>query len=296
MSDSIISHLITVIGPVFLCAGAGYAIARFKQPFDSKIITSVVTNITMPALVVSHLAAKHVEFAAFAKLMLAAALAVAAMGIIASIFLYFLKLPLRVYSGAMMLSNVGNIGLPACTLAFGAEGLAYALAFWVVVVVGVFTVGEWIPQGTLSIRRLVSSPSIYSVVIGLVLMITGTPLPEMLDDTLTLLGGATIPLMLLTLGYTIALLEPKNISVGAMLAILHIVIVSVVALVLSQLFGFTGIERGVFILQCLMPCSVFAYLMASKHMPERAHEVASLVLISTAMTIVVLPVALAYWI
>lgn len=296
MNASIVSHLIMVIGPVFLCAGAGYAIARLRQPFDTKIITSVVTNITMPALVISHLAAKHVEFSAFADLMLAAALAVASMGIIASIILYVLKLPLRVYSGAMMLSNVGNIGLPVCTLAFGAEGLAYALAFWIVVVVGVFTVGEWIPQGTMTVRRLVSSPSIYSVVIGLALMMTDTPLPAMLDDTLTLLGGATIPLMLLTLGYTIALLEPKHITVGAMLALLHIAIVASVAFVLTRLFGFTGVERGVFILQCLMPCSVFAYLMASKHMPERAHEVASLVLISTGLTIVVLPVALAYWI
>lgn len=296
MSDSIVSHLITVIGPVFLCAGAGYLIARFKQPFDTKIITSVVTNITMPALVVSHLAAKHVEFSAFADLMLAAAIAVALMGIIASIILHFLNLPLRVYSGAMMLSNVGNIGLPVSTLAFGVEGLAYALAFWIVVVVGVFTVGEWIPQGKLTIRKLVSSPSIYSVIIGLALMMTNTPLPTMLNDTLTLLGGATIPLMLLTLGYTIALLEPKHISVGAMLAILHIIIVASIAFVLTRLFGFTGVERGVFILQCLMPCSIFAYLMATKHMPERAHEVASLVLFSTGMTIIVLPLALAYWI
>ena len=296
MSNSILGHLITVIAPVFLCAGAGYSLVRFKLPFDTKSITSVVTNVTMPALVISHLAAKHVEFSAFADLMLAAAIAVACMGIVASIILYALKLPLRVYSGAMMLSNVGNIGLPVCTLAFGTEGLAYALAFWIVVVVAVFTVGDWIPQGRLSFKKLVTSPSIYSVIIGLALMVTETPLPTILNDTLTLLGGATIPLMLLTLGYTIARLEPSNLPRGAMLAVLHIVIVGLIALIVSQLFGFTGTERGVFILQCLMPCSVFAYLMAERHMPERASEVASLVLISTALTVVVLPAALAFWV
>ena len=170
------------------------------------------------------------------------------------------------------------------------------MAFWVVVVVGVFTIGESLPQGSWSVRKLFSLPSVYAVIVGTLLMVTNTPLPEMAEDTLKLLGGATIPLMLLTLGYTIALLRPAYILTGAMLSVLHIVIAAAVALALTHLFGFTGTERGVFILQCLMPCSIFAYLMAKKHMPEQAHEVASLVLISTLMSIAVLPAALAWWI
>ncbi len=296
MSDSIVGHLIDVIGPVFLCAGAGYGIARFKLAFDSKVVTSIVTNITMPALVISHLAAGHVDFSAFADIMLAAVMAVTAMGLISAAVLRVFGLPLRVYVGAMMLANVGNMGLSINSLAFGSEGLAYAMAFWVVVVVGVFTIGEWLPQGTWSLRKLFSSPSVYAVIIGIVLMATGTPLPEMADDTLTLLGGATIPLLLLTLGYTIALLKPAHIITGAALSVLHIVIAAAVAFALTHLFGFTGKERGVFIMQCLMPCSVFAYLMAEKHLPERSHEVASLILISTLMSIIVLPAALAWWV
>ena len=202
MSDSIVGHLINVIGPVFLCASAGYEIARFKLAFDSRVVTSIVTNITMPALVVSHLAAGHVDFSAFADIMLAAVLAVAAMGLIATVVLRVLGLPLRVYVGAMMLANVGNMGLSINSPAFGSEGLAYAMAFWVVVVVGVFTIGEWLPQGTWSLRKLLTSPSVYAVIVGIALMATDTPLPQMAGDTLTLLGGATIPLLLLTLGYT----------------------------------------------------------------------------------------------
>ena len=76
-----------------------------------------------------------------------------------------------------------------------------------------------------------------------------------------ILGGLAIPLMLLTLGHTLATLQvghilrgcyPRRLSPGSWRW--------VSPSLLTQLFGFQGIERQVFILQSLMPVSVATYL------------------------------------
>ncbi|MXN65061.1 transporter [Stappia sp. GBMRC 2046] len=260
------------------------------------MVTSVVTTIAVPALLISHLSEQHVSFEKLAAFTGLAALAIGTVGVLAAIVLRLMGLSVRTYTGAMMLANVGNVGLPVCSLAFGEEGLSYAMGFYIVVVIGVFTVGEWIPQGTMSLSRLASSPMFYSVVIGVGLMAFDLKLPAILSDTLSILGGAAIPLMLITLGVTIASLTLENVRRGAVLSLLHLALAGGVAATVVALAGLTGTARAIFILQSLMPCSVFSYLMAMKHMPENGPDVASLVLVSTLLTIVVLPLALTYWI
>jgi predicted permease len=285
-----------VILPVLICVLVGFVLAKFKVAFDTKMIGALVANVGYPTLIVSHLTAGKVAFGPFLDMLLAAAVSVACFAVIGAVFLSIMRLPLRAFLSPMMLNNVGNIGLPIGLLAFGEAGLAYTMAFVVVVVIGIFTVGMWLPRGRVSLRDIVTSPVIYAVVITLVMMATDTHLPGPVDDAFKILGGISIPLMLLTLGYTLATLHTGAVWRGAYLALFHIVMAGLVAWGLLQVFGFTGTERGVFILQCLMPVSVATYLGVQLYAEERAVDVAGFILVSTLLTIVVLPLALAYWV
>jgi hypothetical protein len=229
-------------------------------------------------------------------MLLAAFVAVACFAAIGAVFLLIMRLPLRAFLSPMMLNNVGNIGLPIGLLAFGETGLAYSMAFVVVIVVGIFTVGMWLPRGRVSAYDILTSPVIYAVIITLVLMATDTHLPGPVDDAFRILGGLSIPLMLLTLGYTLATLRTDAVWRGAYLALFHIAMAAGVAWGLLQVFDFTGTQRGVFILQCLMPVSVATYLGVQLYAEESAVDVAGFILVSTLLTIVVLPLALAYWV
>jgi hypothetical protein len=111
-------------------------------------------------------------------------------------------LPIRGFLSPVMLSNVGNVGLPVCSLALGSAGLAYGLAYVVVILVGVFTVGIWLPQGRISASDLYRKPVVYAVIIAILLMLTGIELPDTLDNAFSILAGLAIPLMLITLGHT----------------------------------------------------------------------------------------------
>ena len=289
-------NIALVVAPVLFCVLAGFTLAKLRLPFDRAVVTSLVSNIGVPGLVISHLAAQHVAFGEFLDVMLGAVTALACFALIASVFLLLNRLSLRTFLSPMMLGNAGNVGLPVTFLAFGNEGLAYAMAFWVVIVVAVFTIGTWIPQGKITMKALLRAPAIYSVAIGMLLLGTNTPLPKPIHQTLDLLGGLTIPLMLLTLGYTLAELKPAQLVRGIYLATFHLLMAAVVAFFLVEVFQFQGVARGVFILQCLMPISVFSYLWAEKYDSQHAPQVASVVLISTVMTVAVLPLALTYWV
>lgn len=284
-----------VIVPVLLCVLIGFGLAKLEVPFDNKMVAGLVSNVGYPTLVLSHLEERHIAFSEFLNMMLGALAAVACFGLISLAILSVLRLPRRAFLSPMMFNNVGNIGLPVSMLVFGQEGLAYAIAFVIVVLVGTFTIGMWLPMGRIKWRDVLRQPVIYAVLIAIVLMATETRLPIPIDKAFTILGGIAIPLMLLTLGHTLAILKLESIRRGSYLALLHAAMAFSVAFTLSHLFGFEGTARGVFILECMMPISVATYLWVHIHRPENAPDVASLILSSTTLTIIILPLVLTFW-
>ena len=294
--QELLSHVITVVGPVLLCALVGYALALARAEFSTRVVGTLVSKVGYPTLIISHLSAQHVAFLSFIQFMGAAAVAVALFGIIGYVFLRLVGLPYRAFLSPMMMNNVGNIGLPVCLLAFGNEGLSYALGYTVVVLVAIFTVGIALPSGSFSLKRLLSQPVLYCVPIALYLMGTDATLPGMVDQAVTMLGGFAIPLMLITLGHTLATLNTGSLWRGTYLALFHVCMAAAVAFGLVHLFGLTGTERGVFILQCLAPVSVATYLWIAMYQEDHAADVAGMILVSTLLTIVLLPVALTVWI
>ena len=137
---------------------------------------------------------------------------------------------------------------------------------------------------------------IYAVVVAIVLMATGARLPLPLDHTFTILGGLSIPLMLLTLGHTLATLTVGAMWRGVSIAVFHLAMGMAVGSGVVRLFGFAGTERGVVILMAVMPVSVAAYLWVDRSVPEEAPSVAGYILVSTLLTVAVLPPVLTYWV
>ncbi len=289
-------HVANVVAPILLCVLVGYAFARLDLPFDNKMVGALVSNVGYPALILSHLSAQHVAVGPFLHMMFVAVLVVALFGAIAYVYLRLMRLPVRAFLSPMTLNNVGNVGLPVCSLALGDAGLAYGLAFVVVVLVGTFTFGTWLPQGKVTGSDLYRKPVIYAIVVAIALMATGTRLPLPFDHAVSILGGLTIPLMLLTLGHTLATLKVGALWRGLSLSLFHLALGVGVAFALLHVFAYHGTERGVLILMCLMPVSVSTYLWVEMYDLEDAPDVAGLILLSTVLTVFVLPLALAFWV
>ncbi len=293
--DHLFLNVLNVVLPVLICAGIGYVLAIIKAPFDNKVIGGIVSRVGYPTLIISHLSTTQIAVGTFLDVMMAAALAIAGFGLLGFVALKLMRLPVRAFLTPLMHGNVGNIGLPITYLALGDAGMAYTMAFVVVVLISIFTIGMWIPAGEFSPKKLATSPIIYAVALSLVLMATGTSLPQPVAKSFDILGGLSIPLMLLTMGHTLATLRIKSLRRAVLLTALHLLMAVVIASALVWTFGFTGAERGAVILCCLMPSSVATYLFIDQHVPEYGPDVAGFILVSTLSTILVLPLALSYW-
>lgn len=286
-----LSELFSIVAPVFICAGVGFAWNRFGRGFDVEFVTTLITNISAPCLVFHTLVRLAVEPAAFATMVGAAIAVLILCGLIATAVVTVARLPLRSFLPSLMWPNSGNMGLPLNFLAFGEVGLGLAIAVFCVNAVSHFTAGVAIVSGHLSLSRLARVPILYAVAAAVAFMTTGTPVPEWIGNTTRLLGGVTIPMMLIALGVSLGRLKVKRLPVSLALAVLRLVMGFTVGVTVAWLLGLEGMARGVLIIQASMPTAVFNYLFAQRY-AQSPEEVAGLVVLSTALSFATLPLLL----
>jgi len=286
-------RILTIIAPVFVCAAVGFIWARMGKRYETKFVTRLIMNVGAPCLVVSAFNRTDIDRGALADVGLGAVCVTALVALAALIALRALRFDIRTYFPSIAFQNTGNMGMPLCLFAFGPEGLALGSVVFMWVAMANFTIGISIVTGEKSLRRLTRMPLIYATIFAVFLAITGWKLPGWVANTVDLLGGLTIPLMLLTLGVSLATLGVKKLGRSTLIAFLRIGFGFAAGLLVAKLLGLTGATRGVIILQASMPSAVFNYLMAARY--ERgADDVAGAVTMSTLMSLVVLPLVLWY--
>jgi predicted permease len=276
---------------VVLIAGLGVVWTQRGKDFDTTLITNLVYYFGAPALVFSTLSV--IEFdAALGNFALAAIASFVGFAVLGAPILLALKMPVRTYLSTLMFPNMGNMGLPICLFAFGDAGLVLAVIYFSVAAVAHYTIGVWLLSGERTPTRLFKTPLVYAAGAALIFQGLGATPPGWLANTASLLGGMTIPLLLLTLGVSLATTKVGHLVRGSGIAVLRLSIGFAVGLAISAAFGFTGVERGVVILECTMPVAVFSYLLASRF--DRAPEdVAGAIAVSTGLSVITLPLILA---
>ncbi|MAZ03797.1 MAG: transporter [Sneathiella sp.] len=285
--------LLNIIAPVVVTAGIGFFWAKTGRAFHTETITTLVTNVGSPMLIFTTLVKLDMELGAFLEFAMYAFLSAVSFCLIGLVILRMCRLDVRNYLPGLMFPNTGNMGLPLCLFAFGEAGLALAIAVFTIFSTLQFTFGVWLSSGESSARQLLRTPLLYAVIIGLAVKAMSLPVPLWLINTTDLVGSLTIPLMLFALGVSLASLSISHIRLATGLSILRLGMGFAVGYGLATLFGLTGIERGVLILECSMPVAVFNYLFSLRY--ERAHShVAGMVVISTLVSFITLPALLLF--
>jgi len=209
------------------------------------------------------------------------------------IILKIFSLDQRAFLPGQIFPNVGNMGLPLCLLAFGDEGLALGLTYFTVNIVFGFTVGIAISSGAMSFREILRNPMFWTVIVTVSLVFAGIESPAWLYNTTDLIGGLTIPLMLIALGVSLARFKITSIKRSISLSVMRLALGFATGNAIALLMGLEGAARGILIMQCSMPVAVFAYLFAMRY-DRQPEEVAATVVISTLMTFALLPALLWY--
>jgi hypothetical protein len=287
----IFNILLDVVGPVFLIAFVGYLWARSGKPLDSGFVALLVNTVSTPALVIDTLTRSGLTFATLGTMALASLLTMGVTGLCGYGLVRALGARVPVYLPSMIWANGGNMGLPMCLFAFGDTGLALAIGFFALSSMTNYTFGQAIAAGGLKMGDVVRMPIIWAIFAALILIWTGWALPPIVQRSLGLLGGITVPLMLMSLGYSLANLRITSWKRSTIFALARLLGGFAIGWGVSLLLGLDGLARGVIVIQSSMPPAVLNYLWAARYDNEPA-EVAGVVVLSTFISLAFLPVFL----
>ena len=285
--------VLQIVTPVFLLAAIGFIWVKAGFAYDIQFVTRLAMSLAVPALVFSALTGTEVSPAALSIVTLAAIIAYGAIALAAWLAVRLQGLEIRTYLAPMIFGNTGNVGLPLALFAYGQEGLGYAVVIFAVSAVLVFTLGIWLVSGGASPLRVLREPMVLATLAGALFLWRGWKLPEVLDNSVSLLGQMAIPLMLITLGVAVARLKPERLGRTIWLSLLRSGLTIAIAAGVAAGFGLPPVAAGVLILQMSAPVAVTSYLLAERYQADSG-AVAGLVVTSTLLAVGTIPLTLAF--
>ncbi len=285
-------QIVNILAPSMVLALIGLTWFHKGPEFPVPFVTALVINVSMPALLFHTLANSTVSVGALGAMALAALLVHIVFSIATIALLKIARKDWRLCV-AHVVGNTGNLGLPVCFLAFGEEGLAYAMTFFAVQCLLLFSVGDTIISGAFDLKRIVRSPILHAVWLGVLVRSLNMELPAIAAQTLQLLGQIVIPIMLITLGVSLAGMRAAQLPSNMLWALIRTVLALCVGVAVAELLGLTGVARGVLIIETVVPVAVFNYLLAVKYGRDSS-EVSGMILVTHVAAIFYLPLVLAY--
>ncbi len=287
-----VAEILTIIAPVFLIAAIGYLWARAKKSFDSGMVTELTVLLTTPCLVVDTFLRAEISLEAFSSMVVSTLVLYGLVTLAGALMLLVLRWRQRHFLPALIFGNTGNMGLPLCLFAFGEEGLALGITLFAVSAILNFTLGVSIAAGSVSPKQMLRMPILYSVALSVLILTTGLQLPQWLEQTIHLIGGITIPLMIMALGVSLARLKIANLGQAFVLSLGRIGIGMALGFAVASLMGLEGTARGVLVVQAAMPAAVFNFLFAERY-SSAGPQVAGVVLVSSLLSVATTP--LLFW-
>ena len=285
--------VLNITAPVFLLAAVGFAWVRFGFEYRVEFVTRLVMTLSVPCLIFVALMKTQVEPSALAGLSLASFVAYFLVGLLSFLVVLIFKLDRQTYLAPLIFGNTGNLGLPLALFAFGQTGLEYAVVVFAVMAILSFTIGIWIVAGAGSFGRVLKEPLVAATLLGALFLWQGWETPLFLTNTLELIGQMAIPIMLITLGVAVARLEIKRVGLAVLLAIIKVVLCVGAAYAASIYFALDPVAAAVLIVQVATPVAVTSYMLAEKYGAD-AQPVAGLVVVSTLLSVITLPLILSF--
>jgi malate permease and related proteins len=276
--------------PVFLLIAAGFVFAHRKK-INLTSVTEIIVYLGTPSLVFSSLAGKPLFANDIAVLSTGILLIFAIVGFFIRLYFFVSGFSSRGFALPTLFMNAGNMGIPLALFAFGQAGLQRATLMFVIITFLQYSLGIYILNGRGNWTEIFRLPLIYAALAGLSVNLAQISLPEVLLRPITMLGQATIPIMLISLGYRLH--EVESLQWGHALggALARIGGGFAAANLAVHLIGAEGVNRQVLLLYGALPAAVVNFVLTEKYRQDPALA-ASIVVISTFISIFTIPVVL----
>ncbi|MEH6833574.1 MULTISPECIES: AEC family transporter [Falsihalocynthiibacter] len=289
----VVLTVLEIVAPVFILASIGYVWVRLGFEYRVQFVTGMAMTISIPALIFVALMQTKIDPSALSLLLVASIVTYAVLTLVFYLVVRALKLDVRSFLPSLIFGNTGNVGLPLAFFAFGEEGFAYAIVVFAVMAIWSFTFGVWIVSGGGNLSKVLKEPMVGATLLGAIFMWQGWETPKFLTNALELVGQMAIPMMLITLGVAVARLKPGRLGQAFWLSLLKAAICIGVAAGIGVWLDLPHVALAVLILQVGTPVAVTSYMLAEKYGAD-SNAVAGLVVVSTLISVAVIPLALGF--
>ena len=301
--------IITALIKIFIIILPGYLLSKLgiMTKTHTEGLSSLITNVTFPCLIIISM---QLEFSAeilnnCKMTIIVFACIIAVTMIVAKLMGTFVKLPKAqsgIFTFMLIFGNTGFIGLPVLNGLFGAEAVLYGALCDALYNVFMFTIGiqlirpasESVKKSDIAKETIKQSlnPCFFGLIIGMILFVTGTAIPEIIAEPMTSIGNITSPLAMMVVGSHLAKIKFKDMltSVPAYwVCFLKLLIVPLIGLIFVKLIIGTGsLLSSVLIIESGMPVAMCAVIFSEQYKSDVNFAVKG-TLLSTVMCIVTIP-------
>ena len=271
-------NVIEIVLPVFLIIGLGYAIRRLglvSGDFFSEL-NKLVYYVCLPLLLIYKIAGADFSTSFNFHLVLATSAGVACCFAVSYLYGKWRSFPAPVHGSFCQGSFRGNlayIGLAIVFNAYGDIGLTRAgiLLGFLVPVLNIFAIfALLLPQLQQTnsreiITQLITNPLILASLAGLAWSYFKLPMPIILDRTLSIATGMTLPLALISIGGSFSLAKLKgDIGKAALATAMKLLFLPLITGALMLLLNVSGLDFAIGLLMAGAPTAVATYIMASQ--------------------------------
>ena len=296
--------------PFFGLIGLGYAAAkaRFFSPEATAYLTKFVFYFALSAMIFRFSAnlslAEVLDWTLVAAYLSATALVYAFVTVVGLIE----RQPIgetAVEAQCGVIGNVGFLGIPMLALLLGTEAIGIIM---VILAVDLLVFGSLLVilitgsrEGRISPKVLrtvaigvAKNPMILSIAAGFLWSASGLPIPVPINEFVSLLGAAATPCALFAIGASLAEKSAERMAVASYLTLVKLIVhPAAVAYAALVVFDVEPYAAGVLIAASALPVAGNIYIVAQHYAvaPQRA---SAAILLSTIVSIVTLPVVIAW--
>lgn len=290
---------ITILSIILMIA-IGYVLKRidFLSDDDVPTLNNIVIYILLPCMIFSALYSADLsllpKLGTLPFIILASSFVT---GIISYFILKRLKLPdIQLWSVlvTVMIANTAFMGYPINLGIYGHEGflraifcdIATLITFLLLSFVLVLKFGGSVRT---AVKKIVFFPSLWAIVLGIILNLLNIPIGPVLDNTISYLGNGAIPLIMLSLGISIDLAGIKRSKAMIIFtSIMKLAFFPLIAFLIVSFLGFSGLDFKVSIIEAAMPSGMMSLILAISYKLD--YELTSdCILINTVISLVTLP-------
>lgn len=284
-----IELLFNKLMPIVILIIIGYYWKKKELPFDKDMISSLIMNLGTPALLIASINNKDLTSENIITILIYGTIIIAICTILTIAYLKFENKPIRPFLQSFIFPNTGGLGIPIVYVLLGQTAFVYAITFSVLINIYHFTIGLWLSNSSLNLKKALQTPVLYALVLALAFKGTNTQVPFIIEDVCKMLGGIVIPLLLIAFGSSLV-----GIKIGQNIKAVRMGVVRVILgfLVVYTIFYFGNFEPVLIytlLIQYSMPIATTSYLFALRFNGP-SDEIAVMTASSTMAILFLLPI------